>query len=63
MPLVRCVKNDKPGWKWGDENLSCFTYVGGDPISEAHAKSAAFRQGQAMETDKKAEQENDTYGP
>lgn len=49
MPLVRCSKDGKPGWKWGEENKSCFTYVEGDDEGEAQAKSAATRQGAAIE--------------
>jgi hypothetical protein len=55
MPLVRCEKDGRPGWKWGDENISCFTYIPGDPVSEEHARSAALRQAQAIESKKKGD--------
>ena len=49
MPLVKCVKDGKPGWKWGEENKSCFTYIEGDDEGEGLAKTAAMRQAAAIE--------------
>ena len=43
MPLKRCRKNNKMGWKWGD---SGFCYTGKD------AKKKALRQGRAIEASK-----------
>ncbi len=40
MPLFRCTKDDKSGWKWGDEG-KCFTGSG--------AKRKAINQGIAIE--------------
>lgn len=43
MPLKRCQKDGKDGWKWGDTG-KC--YVG------PNAKSQAERQGRAIEASK-----------
>ena len=45
MPLVSCVKNGKPGYKYGKGNKSCFTYIPGNKKSEARAKLLAIKQG------------------
>lgn len=45
MPLVKCMKDGKPGWKWGKENKSCFTGPNG--------KKDALRQGRAIEINKR----------
>ena len=41
MPLVRCSKDGKSGWKWGKDNTSCFTGPNG--------KKQAIKQGVAIE--------------
>lgn len=43
MPVKRCQKDGKKGWKWGD-NGKC--YVG------PNGKSRASRQGRAIEASK-----------
>jgi len=48
MPLVRCQSNNKPGWKYGENNKSCFTYTAGNEKSEAAAKLKAIKQGIAI---------------
>ena len=48
MPLVRCRKDDKPGWKYGENNKSCFTYEPDNKKSEARAKLLAIKQGIAI---------------
>lgn len=48
MPMQRCSKGGKPGFRWGNEGV-CYTY---DPKSEASrntAKRKAFNQGIAIE--------------
>jgi len=45
MPLVRCRKDNKPGWKYGKNNKSCFTYTAGNKKSESTAKLKAIKQG------------------
>lgn len=48
MPLVSCVKDGKPGYKYGKDNKSCFTYIPGNTKSQAVAKLKAIRQGIAI---------------
>jgi len=43
MPLKRCIKNGKQGWKWGD---SGYCYTG------ANAREKASKQGRAIEASK-----------
>ena len=43
MPVQRCTKNGKKGWKWG-ANGTC--YIGRD------AKEKAERQGRAIEANR-----------
>lgn len=45
MPVQKCQKNNKPGWKWG-ENGKCYTYSSKAGSSDAKAKAA--RQGRAI---------------
>ena len=47
MPLKKCFRRLKPGWKWSDRGF-CFTGL--------NAKAKAMRQGMAIEA-KKAEKE------
>jgi len=47
MPLVRCRKDNKPGWKYGDSGV-CYTYTANNKKSEAAAKLKAIRQGIAI---------------
>jgi hypothetical protein len=47
MPLKRCTKNNKPGWKYGDSGV-CYTYSAGDKKAEAAAKLKAIKQGIAI---------------
>jgi len=46
MPLMRCQKDGKPGWKFGDSGF-CYTYSGNDRAAEAAAKLKAAKQGAA----------------
>ena len=48
MPVMRCTKNDKPGWKWGRGGY-CYTYVAGNERSSGRAKRKAHLQGAAIE--------------
>lgn len=50
MPLKRCYKNGRPGYKWGDEG-KCYTYKPGDKASRERAKEKARKQGKAIESD------------
>lgn len=47
MPVQRCQKNRKPGWKWGKEG-KCYTFTPGDEESRERAKRKAKEQGQAI---------------
>lgn len=47
MPLMKCRKDDKPGWKYGDSG-ACYTYTAGNEKSEAAAKLKAIKQGIAI---------------
>jgi len=47
MPVKRCQKNGKPGYKWGDEGF-CYTYTPGDARSLERAKKKAAEQGAAI---------------
>ena len=47
MPLMKCRKDDKPGWKYGD-NGACYTYTADDKKSESAAKLKAIKQGIAI---------------
>ena len=47
MPLKRCQKNNKKGWKWGDSG-TC--YVNGN---DSQNRYLAAKQGRAIETSKK----------
>lgn len=47
MPLKRCRKDGKPGWKWGDSG-TCYPYTPGDSASEKRARKKARAQGVAI---------------
>lgn len=49
MPLVRCTKDGKSGWKYGENNKSCFTGPQG--------KKQAIRQGVAIDGPSKFKEE------
>ena len=47
MPINRCSKNGKPGFKWGDSG-ACYTYTSGDEKSIAAAKKKVLAQATAI---------------
>lgn len=49
MPLVSCIKNNLPGYKYGEGNNSCFTYNPNDEASRKQAKLKAIKQAAAIE--------------
>ena len=51
MPVMNCRKNDKPGYKWGDEG-TCYTYNPDSELSKEAAKDKAKKQGAAIEISK-----------
>jgi hypothetical protein len=51
MPVQRCSKNGKPGFKYG-KGGACYTYTPGNTQSEVAAKNKAAKQGRAIEASK-----------
>lgn len=47
MPLMRCTKNGKPAYKWGESGKP-YTYTPGNEASRERAKNKAIRQGRAI---------------
>lgn len=56
MPVQRCQRDGKPGYRWGEEG-KCYTYDPGDAESRAAAKRRARRQGQAIEANQQSQGE------
>ena len=48
MPVKKCTKDGKPGYKYGDEGY-CYTYASGNEKSRKSAKQKAHLQGSAIE--------------
>jgi len=51
MPVQRCQKNGKPGYRWGTEG-KCYTYTPNNKSSRERAKNKAAEQGQAIKASK-----------
>lgn len=51
MPLMKCRKDNKPGFKWGPEG-KCYTYDPKSQISKDNARNKALKQGKAIEISK-----------
>jgi len=51
MPVQRCQKNGKPGYRWGTEG-KCYTYTPNNKASRERAKNKAAEQGQAIKASK-----------
>jgi hypothetical protein len=51
MPLKKCQKNNKPGYKWGKSG-KCYTYTANNEKSRKAAKIRAKKQGRAIEASK-----------
>lgn len=47
MPVQKCQKNNKPGYRWGTEG-KCYTYTPGNKASRERAKNKAAEQGRAI---------------
>lgn len=47
MPVQKCQKNGKPGYRWGEQG-KCYTYPPGNKSRRKWAYSMARRQGQAI---------------
>lgn len=48
MPVMKCQKDGKPGFKYGDSG-HCYTYDKNDEASKNAALESAKKQGQAIE--------------
>lgn len=48
MPVKKCEKDGKPGYKYGDEG-KCYTYEKGNEEERKKAKEKAFKQGAAIQ--------------
>lgn len=53
MPVERCRKNNKPGFRWGKEG-KCYTYTSGNKSSRERARRNAEQQGRAIEASKRS---------
>jgi len=51
MPVQRCSKNGKPGFKYGGKG-ACYTYNPNSTQSQVAARQKAERQGRAIEASK-----------
>lgn len=49
MPVQKCVKNGKPGYRWGKEG-KCYFYTLGNKQSREKAKEKAIKQGKAIKS-------------
>jgi len=48
MPVQHCMKDGKPGYKYGEEGF-CYTYTPGNEKERQEAKQKAYLQGVAIE--------------
>lgn len=48
MPRQRCMRQGKPGYKWGGSGF-CYTYTPGNKAQQEEAKKKADAQGFAIE--------------
>jgi len=47
MPIKRCIKGNRPGFKYGNEG-TCYTYTPGDAKSRRQARQKAIQQALAI---------------
>lgn len=47
MPIQRCQRNNKPGYKWG-ESGTCYTYTLGNKEEQKRAYKKALQQMRAI---------------
>ena len=52
VPIMRCQRNGKPGYKWGESGY-CYTYTPGDERSREEARRKAMEQGRAIEANRR----------
>lgn len=60
MPVMRCMKDSRPGWKWG-ENGTCYTYDAGNDDASDRAERQAERQGRAVESSKHRDERSEKW--
>jgi len=53
MPIMKCRKDNKPGYRWGNSGF-CYIYTAGDKKSESAAKLKAAKQGAAIHISKES---------
>jgi len=49
MPVMKCQRNGKPGYKWGVSG-KCYTYKPGDKASRERARKKALEQMRAIKS-------------
>jgi hypothetical protein len=47
MPVQRCERDGKPGYRWGEQG-KCYIYTPGNKRSQAAARVRAEMQGRAV---------------
>jgi len=47
MPVMKCQRDGRPGWKWG-ESGHCYTYEPGNEQGSKRAHAQAEKQGRAI---------------
>jgi len=48
MPIKKCTKDGKPGFKFGDSGF-CYIFTPNNPTSRLKARKKAEKQGRAIE--------------
>lgn len=48
MPIMKCQKNGKPGYKWGASG-KCYTYTRGNEQSRKKARQKVLKQMRAIQ--------------
>lgn len=57
MPVERCQKDGKPGFRWGKEG-ECYTYTPGNEQSWLAARRKALKQGRAIKAQREGSGED-----
>jgi hypothetical protein len=47
VPIEKCQKDGKPGYRWGEEG-TCYTYTAGNENSREQAYQKALQQARAI---------------
>jgi hypothetical protein len=51
MPIQRCQKNGKPGFKWGKSG-KCYIYTPNNKASRERARQRALQQARAIQANR-----------